>query len=188
METTKEPNETYAIFYDRLCVLRNEFHRIGRFDDANAKLDELCKLFVLKSVSHRFPSSCGRSRLSREYLADLAAKQFGSPNNLAGALHLVFDEMRTRDAESLSLFGKNARLDIDPSDDEFAMSLLPVIEALPITQPDGQWSFDLLNEAFGHFVQDSFRHRKEDAQYLTCLLYTSPSPRDATLSRMPSSA
>ena len=25
-------------------------------------------------------------------------------------------------------------------------------------------------------------------QYLTCLLYTSPSPRDATLSRMPSSA
>ena len=26
------------------------------------------------------------------------------------------------------------------------------------------------------------------AQYNTCLLYTSPSPRDATLSRMPSSA
>ena len=26
------------------------------------------------------------------------------------------------------------------------------------------------------------------AQYITCLLYTSPSPRDATLSRMPSSA
>ena len=25
-------------------------------------------------------------------------------------------------------------------------------------------------------------------QYLACLLYTSPSPRDATLSRMPSSA
>ena len=28
----------------------------------------------------------------------------------------------------------------------------------------------------------------ENNQYLTCLLYTSPSPRDATLSRMPSSA
>ena len=26
------------------------------------------------------------------------------------------------------------------------------------------------------------------AQYIICLLYTSPSPRDATLSRMPSSA
>ena len=30
--------------------------------------------------------------------------------------------------------------------------------------------------------------RKEEAQSLYCLLYTSPSPRDATLSRMPSSA
>ena len=28
----------------------------------------------------------------------------------------------------------------------------------------------------------------EDNQYKDCLLYTSPSPRDATLSRMPSSA
>ena len=27
-----------------------------------------------------------------------------------------------------------------------------------------------------------------DGRYLICLLYTSPSPRDATLSRMPSSA
>ena len=30
--------------------------------------------------------------------------------------------------------------------------------------------------------------RAEDAQLYFCLLYTSPSPRDATLSRMPSSA
>ena len=29
---------------------------------------------------------------------------------------------------------------------------------------------------------------EEVSQYETCLLYTSPSPRDATLSRMPSSA
>ena len=29
---------------------------------------------------------------------------------------------------------------------------------------------------------------EEQRQYFTCLLYTSPSPRDATLSRMPSSA
>ena len=29
---------------------------------------------------------------------------------------------------------------------------------------------------------------QENQDYTTCLLYTSPSPRDATLSRMPSSA
>ena len=32
------------------------------------------------------------------------------------------------------------------------------------------------------------RQRKQWTKYYTCLLYTSPSPRDATLSRMPSSA
>ena len=39
-------------------------------------------------------------------------------------------------------------------------------------------------------LRDSFRELKRDEsiQYDLCLLYTSPSPRDATLSRMPSSA
>ena len=32
------------------------------------------------------------------------------------------------------------------------------------------------------------RNTKKGMPYWTCLLYTSPSPRDATLSRMPSSA
>ena len=31
-------------------------------------------------------------------------------------------------------------------------------------------------------------HTKQDTFLISCLLYTSPSPRDATLSRMPSSA
>ena len=40
-----------------------------------------------------------------------------------------------------------------------------------------------LEEEFGNEIPD------EEAEKLTtCLLYTSPSPRDATLSRMPSSA
>ena len=33
-----------------------------------------------------------------------------------------------------------------------------------------------------------FLKNKEEQRYKDCLLYTSPSPRDATLSRMPSSA
>ena len=35
---------------------------------------------------------------------------------------------------------------------------------------------------------DSGEHIEASINYLPCLLYTSPSPRDATLSRMPSSA
>ena len=37
-------------------------------------------------------------------------------------------------------------------------------------------------------LQDAENQRLEDVLLLICLLYTSPSPRDATLSRMPSSA
>ena len=35
---------------------------------------------------------------------------------------------------------------------------------------------------------ENTEHAEYAAKYATCLLYTSPSPRDATLSRMPSSA
>ena len=167
MESTGAPSRPYTVFYDRMKVLRDDFHRIGRFDDANAKLDELCKLFVLKHVSDKYPSMCGRSRLSKPYLTDLAIERFGDGSKLAAALHLVFEEMQVRDAASLTLFGKNPHLDIHPEDDEFAESLLPVLDTLPWAQSKAGWSFDLLNETFGHFVQDSFRHRKEDAQYLT---------------------
>ena len=38
----------------------------------------------------------------------------------------------------------------------------------------------------GILLPDDYVAPTED--YVTCLLYTSPSPRDATLSRMPSSA
>ena len=38
------------------------------------------------------------------------------------------------------------------------------------------------------WVQVTPMSRYRDDEYWTCLLYTSPSPRDATLSRMPSSA
>ena len=41
------------------------------------------------------------------------------------------------------------------------------------------------------YLSSNFEYKKlgEDQEYeYTCLLYTSPSPRDATLSRMPSSA
>lgn len=158
--------DVYEVFYKRLAILRDEFHRIGKFNDANAKLDELCKLFVLKSLDHHQPTKCGRSRLSIDYLSQLAADRLGDPTRVAGALHAVFAELEAKDPASLSVFGPTPRLQIDAGDDEFATALLPVVESLPIEMPD-RWSFDLLNETFGHFIQHSFRHRKEDAQYLT---------------------
>ena len=40
----------------------------------------------------------------------------------------------------------------------------------------------------GHSTQDPFERRYFEPQYNICLLYTSPSPRDLSTSRMPSSA
>ena len=46
------------------------------------------------------------------------------------------------------------------------------------------------HKTFSFDEKDEFQHLKEQARSknYNCLLYTSPSPRDATLSRMPSSA
>ena len=63
------------------------------------------------------------------------------------------------------------------------------------------WSFDKIAKELGKAkqtlidwskeLQDEIANRKAlelEALYETCLLYTSPSPRDGLLSRMPSSA
>ena len=45
------------------------------------------------------------------------------------------------------------------------------------------------NETFGSLIEDTeLAGLAATPVTITCLLYTSPSPRDATLSRMPSSA
>ena len=61
-------------------------------------------------------------------------------------------------------------------------------------QPDWLWVKER-NNARNHAVWDStrgvtkqFRTNLTNAKHQTCLLYTSPSPRDGLLSRMPSSA
>ena len=49
--------------------------------------------------------------------------------------------------------------------------------------------FQLCKTGKKTFLLLSFQNNPVEYQrYLSCLLYTSPSPRDATLSRMPSSA
>ena len=51
---------------------------------------------------------------------------------------------------------------------------------------------DLISEPHNRIKQMKLHHKRRSEKILTiledCLLYTSPSPRDATLSRMPSSA
>ncbi len=168
-DTKALKNGPYSAFYSTLGRLREEFHRIGHFDDANAKLDELCKLLVLKVLDSRHPHSEGKSRLSMDYLRSLAVQRHGGSNRIAAAIHDVFTEIARKFPEEMEAFGPRPGLNMSPTDDEFALALVPLLEVLPV--PDSAngngWEFDGLNEAFGHFVQDSFRNRKEDAQYMT---------------------
>ena len=61
-----------------------------------------------------------------------------------------------------------------------AVTLYKLIDQLPGVEPAGLHLYD------GHLHESDPAERL--ARWKTCLLYTSPSPRDATLSRMPSSA
>ena len=160
---------SYNAFYEALGELREVFHRIGRFDDANAKLDELCKLLVLKVLDSRHPADGGVSRLDPQYLSRVASTNHGSPRHLAQALHDVFSDIADHFPEEMQALGPQRGLNIAVDDDEFAAALLPLLNSLPHepTLNGERWCFDGLNEAFGHFIQDSFRNRKEDAQYMT---------------------
>jgi hypothetical protein len=161
--------DPYSRFYAALRHLRKEFHRIGRFDDANAKLDELCKLLVLKVLDARHPVRGHGSRLSSEYLKRVAIQNCGDESRLASAMHSVYHELTDRFPDEMMAFGSRNGLNLSPDDDEFAAALLPLFDALPQANigENDRWSFDSVNEAFGHFIQDSFRNRKEDAQYMT---------------------
>ena len=61
----------------------------------------------------------------------------------------------------------------------------------------GRWGYEIVTPPFIEYLESLLTGTGEDLELHTfklidqltgCLLYTSPSPRDATLSRMPSSA
>ena len=68
----------------------------------------------------------------------------------------------------------------DQQIEDLRRTLEPLNEALEVlVEPDHAWA--------ASYLPDVLIYQKAVASAL-CLLYTSPSPRDATLSRMPSSA
>ena len=54
--------------------------------------------------------------------------------------------------------------------------------------PERPYTLHYINNVFKKFVELHGDRKFGDDKAIVCLLYTSPSPRDATLSRMPSSA
>lgn len=171
-----DPSGPYFVFYKTLGQLREEFHRTGRYDDANAKLDEIVRLIVMLIHEQHRAASGQANRLTDEYLRDFARRSFGDSKHIAKALLALSEDILSdpsyRNPDGTSIFGAHPRLTIQPTDDSFAQYILSAARNLSavMVEPvknDGLHQFDILNESFGHFIRDSFRNHKEDAQYMT---------------------
>ena len=66
--------------------------------------------------------------------------------------------------------------------------LIEIIYELPLPMRLDRWLVSKRPEQSRARIQHFINSGLVLVNYKTCLLYTSPSPRDATLSRMPSSA
>ena len=152
-------DSAYDRIYNSLGELRETFHRSGRLDDSNAKLDEIAKLFAT-------------------YVAFRSGEIPSFPDvddqDIVSELEASFDKTaalaKYRDPSGTSIFGKQPALALRSEDQELARQLVHVVrtsidDAMELR--DSGLPYDLLNEAFGHFVRDNFRGNIEDAQYLT---------------------
>ena len=158
-------HEEHAGTYDALMKLREAFHRSGRLDDSNAKLDEVAKLFATYLAFrtghlHDFPDPT-----STTIVADLQSA-FSKTVTLP---HYRLSDNRT-------IFGSRPALDIRLGDEEIAGDMVRLVKSGidPAFEPRANGgSLDLINEAFGHFVRDNFRSNVEDAQFMTPIEVTS---------------
>lgn len=151
--------ESYKKIYQSLSELRESFHKTGRLDDSNAKLDEVAKLFATylsykQGIIPKFPASTSQNLLFELQNA------FTQTSKLPDYLFQNGD----------SIFGVNPTIMLRTEDGKIVQQLVEVvIQAIDLafSMRQENVAFDLLNEAFGHFVRDNFRSNIEDAQYMT---------------------
>jgi type I restriction-modification system DNA methylase subunit len=171
----RERASAYKAYYDTLSRLREEFHSTGRFDDANSKLDEIVKLLIMRINEARRAATGKTDRFTVEYLKEFAEVHFGDARHLAQALRALSEEILGEPAylnpDGTSVFGSHAALNIQPVDDAFAERIVQEVRSLSpqpaFAEGDMVHHFDVLNESFGHFIRDTFRNTKDDAQYMT---------------------
>ena len=151
--------DRYEAVYEVLGELREHFHKSGRLDDSNAKLDEIAKLIAT------------RLAFERGLIPDFpATRQDGLIEKLQAAFLLTASLPGYALEDGHSIFGRQPSLILRAGDEELAESLVKLVDrcvSLATSSRINDHSFDVLNETFGHFVRDNFRGNVEDAQYMT---------------------
>jgi len=149
----------YSGIYASLGELRESFHRSGRLDDSNAKLDEVAKLFATYLAYKResipdFPSGTEADLIER----------------LQECFHAAAMLPQYRTSHGHSIFGEEPKLILRAGDEQLGKDLIVLVKKcvdMAFAFKSEDRPFDILNEAFGHFVRDNFRGNVEDAQYMT---------------------
>lgn len=160
---------SYDIFYEILLKLREEFHKSGRLNDSNEKLDEIVKILVINfyyAEKHR--------RVSLKELESVAGEQFGDNKRIVEALQYLFNEA-IKDKKFLNQDGSNIfqgddKIKLQNNDIELVKVIteeISKIDFISLVNNKISTNFDIINECFGHFVRENFRNNKEDAQYMT---------------------
>ena len=150
---------SYLRIYEGLSNLRETFHRSGRLDDSNAKLDEVSKLFATYLAYKNQQIQTFPKANSKNLIVELQ-KAFGEAAKLE----------QYKDKNGGSIFGQQPSLVLKAEDGALASELVELTRNsidLAFEHKKNERPFDLINEAFGHFVRDNFRGNIEDAQYMT---------------------
>ncbi|HEV2453104.1 MAG TPA: N-6 DNA methylase [Verrucomicrobiae bacterium] len=161
-------NELYNRFNRGLLDLRETFHRTGRLDDSNTKLDEIVKLLSIEIA--QLHGAKGIPPLKDV----LFAYRTGRIKSLVGRLNEMLVHVAQSpifvNTDGESLLGLKPSLSIPDSEAEIAEKIVDLVVNTfngSLRQVNSNRNFELLNEAFGHFVRDNFRNNIEDAQYMT---------------------
>lgn len=158
--------ETYSSLYSALSNLREHLHLAGRIDDSNAKLDDVSKILAICIAVNR-----GWIKADEfEALIHSSRHDHRAAKVLQKTFSACAKEKPFLNADGSSIFGASPKLNIQDDDNEFALLLSRTLHAIfsrALFHARSGRSFDLINEAFGHFVRDNFRGNIEDAQYMT---------------------
>lgn len=155
---------TLENFNTSLNEIRLSLHKYGKINDANAKLDEVSKLLAIKLFDIKKDKNNRLTKLLSNYEANDDSKFVSNLQNLFK--DITSDEMFI-DSNNNSIFGNNPRLEIDNDDNQFAYSIIKMLDVSLNDIIKNGAEFDLINETFGHFIRTNFRNNIEDAQYMT---------------------
>ena len=152
-------------------------------DQVREMYEVMKKLLRVRDVVLRVNRAYIRSAAQADaYRTEPPFKLQGSYRNMNRMAEKVASVMNEQELQSLIVSSYEQDAQTLTTDNE--ANVLKFKELMGILTPDEKERWDSIKYSF----VESIRMQGMDSEDQACLLYTSPSPRDATLSRMPSSA